>query len=120
MATRTEADDRAFDLAVRFKCANKKGTGVVAPEAIKTFTHSLVNIFRLNMFDQVETAKAKARTRSAKQPLSKTTTKKNERVKKIKRMTGRRKEEQKKKKAWEDYVQRLAKGKLAKGEKPPA
>lgn len=120
MASRTEPDARTFDLAVRFKSGQKKGTTVVGADSAKAFTHSLVNIFRLNMFEQPTARKVKLRGRSTKQPLSKTTTKKNDRVKKLKRMTGRRKEEQKKKKAWQDYVERLAKGKLAKGEKPPA
>jgi hypothetical protein len=120
VASRTEPDDRTFDLAVRFKSGNKKGTAAVVADGAKGFTHSLLNIFRLNMFDQVAPTKAKLRGRSAKQPLSKTTTKKNDRLKKLKRMTGRRREEHKKKKAWQDYVERLAKGKLVKGEKPPA
>lgn len=104
---------------MRFKAGNKKGTATVGCGESKGFTQSLINIFRLNIFEQQFGKKAKARSRSAKNVVSKTTTKERDRLKKIKKMITRRKEEQKKKKAWRDYLFRLAKGKLEKGEKPP-
>lgn len=118
--SRTEPDTRSFDLAVRFKSGSKRGNGTVGCDSAKSFSNSVINIFRLNMFENAAAKKTKLRSRSAKQPLSKTSTKQKDRVKKLKRMTGRRKEEQKKKKVWQDYLERLAKGKVAKGEKPPA
>lgn len=99
--------------------ANSKGTATVGTDESKSFTQSLINIFRLNIFEQTQGKKAKLRSSSAKNALSKTTTKERDRVKKLKRLVARRKEEKKKKTVWRDYLERLAKGKLQKGEKPP-
>lgn len=86
----------------------------------KSFTQSVINIFRLNMFEQTLNAKkAKKRGPTTKGSSSKTTIKERERVKKLKRLVLRRKEEQKKRKLWKEYLVKLAKGKLTKGEKPP-
>jgi hypothetical protein len=104
---------------VRFKTANSKGTSTIGNSESKVFTQSLINIFRLNIFEQSQAKRAKLRSRSSKNPLAKTTTKERDRIKKLKRFAARRKEESKKKCAWKDYLQRLAKGKLQKGEKAP-
>ena len=116
---RTEPDVRNFDLAIRYKCGKKKGTGTVGSTESKGFTQSVINIFRLNMFEESQAKKNKHRSRTPKNQLSKTTTIQRDRVKKLKKMVARRKEEQKKKKLWKDYLERLAKGKLVKGEKAP-
>jgi hypothetical protein len=118
-ATREEPEQKVFDLAVRFKTANSKGTATVGNSDSKVFTQSLINIFRLNIFEQSQAKRAKLRSKSSKNPLSKITTKERDRIKKLKRLAGRRREESKKKKMWKDYLERLAKGKLQKGEKPP-
>ena len=118
-AAREEPEQRTFDLSVRFKTANSKGTSTIGNSESKVFTQSLINIFRLNIFEQSQAKRAKLRSRSSKNPLAKTTTKERDRIKKLKRFAARRKEESKKKSAWKDYLQRLAKGKLLKGEKAP-
>jgi hypothetical protein len=71
------------------------------------------------MFEAAENKKVKKRTRTPKNQLSKTSNIARERVKKLKKMIARRKEERKKKQVWKEYLMKLAKGKLAKNEKPP-
>lgn len=77
------------------------------------------NIFRLNLFDERALKRTKKNIRSPRNPLSKKTVRERERVKKHKRLSSRRKEEHKKKKIWREYLVKLGKGRLAKGEKPP-
>ena len=88
-------------------------------ESSRQFTQSIINIFRLNMFEDKQTEARKKRSKTPKSSSSKRTLRERERVKKIKKLISRRKEEAKKKKIWKEYLVRLAKGKLAKGEKPP-
>ena len=71
------------------------------------------------MFDPLDDKKPTKKGKTPINQLSKTTNTKRERVKKLKKMIARRKEERKKKKQWSEYLIKLAKGKLAKGEKPP-
>lgn len=104
---------------MRFKSGGKKGTTQVEAQNAQKFAQSITNIFRLNMFEEAVPAALKKKAKSPKQSSSKRTVKERERVKLIKRLTFKRREEAKKRKVWREYLVRLAKGQLAKGEKAP-
>lgn len=104
---------------MRFKTGNKKGTTQIEPQNALKFAQSITNIFRLNMFEEAVPEPPKKKGRSPKQSSSKRTVKDRERVKLIKRLISKRREEAKKRKVWREYLVRLAKGQLAKGEKAP-